>query len=479
MNKDLDIYYKAYAARDARFDGVFYIGVTSTGIYCRPICKAKMPKRENCRFFKSPEAAEKEFFRPCLRCRPERAPRNPHADHVHRIANWIIEEEYLDEKTCLEEVAQEFGLSSRQMRRIIQTEFGLPPIALLLTRRLWLARQLLTETHLSIIEIAFASGFSSLRRFNDAFKKHYKMPPSYIRKPQIHQTLSSEKITLHLHYRPPFNWVTLLNFLQNRMIEGVESIEEGHYSRTVQISKHKGWIRVSNVQENHALKVEISLSLTPVLAILLTRIRHLFDLNARPDLITAHLSQDPLLAADVLKNPGLRVPGAFDGFEISLRAILGQQITVKAATTLASRLVKTFGETIETPFPQLHYLFPTAQSIISVPTEKIAALGIIRSRAQSILALADEISSQRLQLNGHADPEKTINQLISIPGIGKWTAHYIAMRALRWPDAFPKEDTVLRKRLGGVSAKQADMLSQAWRPWRSYATLYLWSKTST
>lgn len=302
MNEESDIYYKAYASRDARFDGMFYIGVTSTRIYCRPICKAKMPKKENCRFFKSAEAAEKEFFRPCLRCHPERAPRKHPSDQAHCLANLLVlrlNEEPTDEAVSLEEVSREFGLSSRQMRRIIQDEFGVSPMVLLLTRRLWLAKQLLAETPLSITEIAFASGFSSLRRFNDAFKKHYSKPPTHFRKNKNTPSLTSEKITLHLPYQPPYNWIDLLDFLKKRMITGVEYIEDGQYARTVEIKKHKGWIRVLNIQDNHALKIEISLSLIPVLAILLTKIRHLFDLNARSDLIAAHLSQDPFLAPDL------------------------------------------------------------------------------------------------------------------------------------------------------------------------------------
>lgn len=479
MNEDKAIFYKAFAARDARFDGVFYIGVTSTGIYCRPICTAKLPKKENCRFFKNAEAAEKEFFRPCLRCRPELAPGNAPIDNAHRIANLLalrIEEGKFDEEDGLEKIALQFGLSSRQIRRIVQKEFGVSPIELILTRRLLLAKQLLTETELAIIDVAFASGFSSLRRFNDAFKKRYGMSPSLLKKGKIEASVksSTEQIMLQLYYRPPFDWVGLLNFLMNRMLKGVEHTEGSRYSRTVQIGKHKGWICISPIQGKNALSVEISLSLSPVLSILLERLRNIFDLNARPDVIAAHLSQDPLLAADVLNNPGLRVPGAFEGFELAVRAILGQQITVRAATTLAGRFVQAFGEEIETPFPYLHYLCPTPHRIASAQIEEIASLGIIRTRAKSIIELAKGVSSNRLKLEASVNPEATISQLVSIPGIGKWTAHYIAMRALRWPDAFPKEDIALRKRLGKVTPKQAEELSQAWRPWRTYATLHLW-----
>lgn len=314
MNQNQNIFYKAYAARDARFDGVFFIGVTSTGIYCRPICSAKLPKIENCRFFKSAAEAETEFFRPCLRCRPELAPGYASSSEAHRMANLLMygmREGEFSEEMGLEEVALQFGLSSRHMRRIIKKTFGVSPLALVLTRRLLLAKQLLTETNLTIIEVAFSCGFSSLRRFNDAFKKRYKMPPSYFRKEKNKNALH-DYITLQLNYRPPFDWEGLLNFLATRSLMGIEHVSENVYSRTVQIGKSKGWVSVSHIPEKHALKVEVSSSLTPCLSSLLPRLRDLFDLDARPDVINTQLSQDPLLAKAVLNNPGLRVPGAFD-----------------------------------------------------------------------------------------------------------------------------------------------------------------------
>jgi AraC family transcriptional regulator of adaptative response / DNA-3-methyladenine glycosylase II len=485
MNEEQYMFYKALASRDPRFDGVFFVGVTSTGIYCRPICTAKLPKVENCRFFKSAEAAEKEWFRPCLRCRPELAPGNAPIDNAHRIANLLITrigEEQLEEGAGLEDIAMQFGLSSRQLRRIVQKEFGVSPMELVLTRRLLLAKQLLTETDLSITDIAFASGFLSLRRFNDAFKKHYGMPPSRLKhkaKSVLIRSSSSDTITLQLSYRPPYDWLGLLDFLAKRTLKGVEWVEENSYSRTVQIGPCKGWVHIYHLQERNALVAEISFSLLPVLSILLERLRNIFDLNARPDLIATQLRQDPLLTDVVAQNPGLRVPGAFDGFELAIRAILGQQITVKAATALAGRFAAAFGEKIDTPYLQLHHLCPTPLRIASLQMEEIAALGIIRSRAQSIIELAKKVSSNVLKLEASAPIEPTLTQLTSIPGIGKWTGHYIAMRALRWPDAFPKEDIALRKKLGGVTAKQAEEMSQVWRPWRSYALLYLWKKVHT
>jgi AraC family transcriptional regulator of adaptative response / DNA-3-methyladenine glycosylase II len=480
MTQDNAALYNAYASRDPRFDGVFYIGVTSTGIYCRPICTARTPKAANCRFFNSAEAAEKASFRPCLRCRPELAPGNAPVDDAHRIANLIayrIEEGMLDDKAGLEEIATQFALSSRQIRRIVHKELGVSPIELVLTRRLLLAKQLLTETTLPIIEVAFASGFSSLRRFNDAFASRYGMPPSRLRKEvdgAAGKQSSSETLTLQLTYRPPFDWPGILKFLSTRTLKGVERVEEDGYFRTAQLGGHKGWIRVRHAPEKRALLVELIHSLAPVLPAILGRLRHVFDLSARPDIIAVQLMQDSLLADAVARNPGLRVPGAFDGFELGMRAILGQQITVKAATTLAGRLVEAFGESIETPHAGLARLCPTPLRIAAAKEEELAALGIMPARARSIITLAEEVASGRLKLEAGAHPEATIKQLVALPGIGMWTAHYIAMRALRWPDAFPKEDIALRNKLGSVTAARAEELSQVWRPWRSYATLHLW-----
>lgn len=484
MTDNTSALYSALTARDVRFDGVFYVGVTSTGIYCRPICTAKTPKAANCRFFDSAESAEKANFRPCLRCRPELAPGNAPVDDAHRIANLIaqrIDEGALDEGAGIEQIAKQFGWSSRQIRRMLQKELGVSPIELVLTRRLLLAKQLLTETTLPITEIAFASGFASLRRFNDAFSKRYGMPPTRFRKATesgIAPLTSASTFTLQLMYRPPFDWAGILAFLQMRALAGVECVRDDEYLRTVQLGEHVGWVRVRHAPEKRVLFVEVTHSLTPVLPALLGRLRNLFDLSARPDVVAAQLSQDPLLAEAVARNPGLRVPGAFDGFELAVRAILGQQVTVKGATTLGARFANAFGESIETPHPELTRLAPTAERVANASVDEIASLGIIQARSQSIIAIAQEVASGRLTLDAGADPERTIAQLVALPGIGQWTAHYIAMRALRWPDAFPKEDIALRKKLGGVTAKRAEELSRAWSPWRSYATLHIWQSVA-
>ncbi|HEY7893889.1 MAG TPA: AlkA N-terminal domain-containing protein [Gemmatimonadaceae bacterium] len=478
MTPDNTALYTALASHDPRFDGVFYVGVTSTGIYCRPVCTARTPKAANCRFFDSAVAAEKANFRPCLRCRPELAPGNAPVDDAQRIASLIahrIDEGMLDDGAGLETIAARFGWSSRQIRRMLQRELGVSPMDLVLTRRLLLAKQLLTDTRLPVSEVAFASGFSSVRRFNDAFNGRYGIPPTQFRKATPNtRDVATDTFTLQLAYRPPLDWAGLLAFLEARAMCGVEAIDGDAYRRTVQLGSHTGWVSVRHAPAQRALLVELPHSLTPVLPALLGRLRHLFDLSARPDVIAAHLSQDPVLADSVSRHPGLRVPGGFDGFELAVRAILGQQITVKAATTIAGRFAIALGEHIETPYGGLDRLAPTAERVARTRVEEVAALGIVRTRAESIVALAREMAAERLVLEPGAQPDESIARLTALPGVGPWTAQYIAMRATRWPDAFPKEDIAARKALGGVSARAAEAASQAWRPWRSYALLHLW-----
>jgi AraC family transcriptional regulator, regulatory protein of adaptative response / DNA-3-methyladenine glycosylase II len=482
MDRDRQRLYKALSSRDRRFDGLFFVGVTSTGVYCRPICPVKTPKPFNCRFFDTAQEAEHGGFRPCLRCRPELAPGSAPVDDAARIAQLIVqrlEDGQLDEHAGLEAVADQFQLSSRQIRRIVHNELGVPPMQLLLTRRLLLAKQLLTETALSITDVAFASGFSSLRRFNDAFGKRYGMPPTRLRKSTdgLVTATDGQTSTLQLAYRPPYDWDGMLAFLALRALGGVEHITSGAYARTVQLGDARGWLKVTHARKGHALSVELTHTLMAALPAVLRRLRALFDLDARPDLIAKHLSRDARIAATVRMHRGLRVPGAFNGFEMGVRAILGQQVTVKAATTLAGRLVDAFGEPVVTPFPELRRLTPTPSRIAAASVDDIARHGIVAVRARSLIALARAQSAGVLCLDSGAQhhPDDAIRRLAELPGIGPWTAHYIAMRALRWPDAFPKEDIAVRKKLGGVSAREAERLSQAWRPWRSYAVMHVWA----
>jgi AraC family transcriptional regulator of adaptative response / DNA-3-methyladenine glycosylase II len=485
MLRDSKTLYQALRSRDHRFDGLFFVGVKSTGIYCRPVCTVKPPKEINCTFHNSAQEAEQAGFRPCLRCRPELAPGHAPVDNSQRIAHLIvrrIEEGIVEEEgAALEVIAREFNLSSRQIRRIIQKELGVPPIQLILTRRLLLAKQLLTETKLPIIEIAFASGFASLRRFNDAFTTRYGMPPTRLRKKAVEGSdgvNGADPLTLQLAYRPPYDWLGVLEFLKTRELKRVEWVGDDLYARTVRLGDKKGWIRVKQSTKKNALLLELPHQLVSVLPALLNRVRDLFDLNARPDEISRQLCNNKFLAASIKANPGLRVPGAFNGFELGLRAILGQQITVKAATTVACRFAEAFGEPIATPFPELDRLSPEPARIARASVDEIARLGVTGSRARSIIALACAQKEFPIESGLHHDPDATIARLVDLPGIGQWTAHYIAMRAMRWPDAFPKEDIVVRKRLGGVTSREAEEMSEAWRPWRSYAVLHLWKSSA-
>jgi AraC family transcriptional regulator of adaptative response / DNA-3-methyladenine glycosylase II len=483
MTTDSKTRYRALAARDRRFDGVFFVGVTSTRIYCRPICTVRTPKEANCRFFDSAQAAEQAGFRPCLRCRPELAPGSAPTDDAQRIAQAIVqrlEDGTIGADVGLEELAAHFELSSRQIRRIVQNELGVAPIQLLLTRRLLLAKQLLTETTLPVTEVAFASGFASLRRFNDAFRRRYGLAPTRLRKRAgLEDARSSELCSLRLDYRPPYDFAGLLAFLRNRALAGVEWVTDDAYTRTVRLGDRTGWLRVTQTKEKPQLRLEVTHSLLPVLPALLRRVRDLFDLAARPDVIAAQLRRDPILAPLVKANPGLRVPGAFSGFEMGLRAILGQQVTVKGATTIAGRLVATLGERIATPFPALTLLSPTPARVARATVDDLATHGIPSARCKSLVALARAQLSGALPLEDgvHPDPDAAIARLAELPGVGSWTAHYIAMRALRWPDAFPSGDVAVRNNLGGVSTKAADEMSQAWRPWRSYAVLHIWNRS--
>ena len=474
--------YRALRTRDRRFDGVFYVGVSSTGVYCRPVCPARTPKAANCRFFASAEAAEKARFRPCLRCRPELAPGLAPVDDARRLAQLIvqrIDEGSVEGDASVEDVAAKFELSSRQLRRIVQAELGVSPIELLQTRRLLLAKQLLTETRLPVTEIAFASGFSSLRRFNDAFLNRYRLPPSRLRARaggEPDGSRAGDTSRLRLAYRAPYNWSGLLAFLEARHLAGVEHVDGSHYRRTVRLGRHSGWIAVGNDPARSSLDLEFTHTLVPVLPAMLGRLRHLFDLFARPDLIDAQLRKDATLRPSVTRNPGLRVPGAFDGFELAMRAVLRQQVTVATATRLYGRLADDLGEAVATPFPALSRSAPTPAQIVDAGVERLGGLGIIRARAHALVALAHAVGDGSIRLEPGAARESTIDALTALPGIGDWTAQYIAMRALRWPDAFPAHDAALLDRLGGITAADAEARSQRWRPWRSYAVLHLWAR---
>jgi AraC family transcriptional regulator, regulatory protein of adaptative response / DNA-3-methyladenine glycosylase II len=480
MNLDSDICYRALVARDARFDGVFFVGVTTTRIYCRPVCTARTPGRERCRFFPSAAAAECARFRPCLRCRPELAPGNAPVDSPGRVARATaarIEAGALDDGGSLEALAGEFGLSSRQLRRAVRQELGASPIELAQTRRLLMAKKMLTETNLPVIEVAYASGFASLRRFNALFQSHYRLTPSQMRRSNGSCNMG-QSLRLRLAYRAPLAWPEMLQFLAARALPGVEFVSGIAYARTVALGKHRGWLRVEPAAKRDELVVETSPALTPALAPLLARLRNLFDLCARPDMIAAHLGADGRIGPLVQRCPGLRVPCAFCGFELTMRAVLGQHVNVRSATTVAGRLVLAFGESISTPFPELTHLSPTAERLAEATVGKLAVLGMPGRRAETLRGLAGAAAVGDLRLAPGSDGEEVVARLLQFPGVGEWTAQYIAMRAARWPDAFPHDDLGLRKAADELSRRQLQHLAEAWRPWRAYAAMHLWHSVS-
>jgi AraC family transcriptional regulator of adaptative response / DNA-3-methyladenine glycosylase II len=476
MRIDDDTCYRALAARDSRFDGLFFVGVTSTHIYCRPVCTARVPRRENCRFFDNAALAERGGFRPCLRCRPELAPGLAPLDAPRRTARAAaarIEAGALNNGGSLEQLADGLGLSSRQLRRSVRQEFGVSPIELAQTQRLLLAKQLLTESNLPIIDVAFSSGFDSLRRFNALFQSHYRITPSRMRR-AARPAATNDSIRLTLAYRPPLAWRSLLRFLAGRATAGAEVVRDNAYLRTAAIGAHRGWIKVEPMGNKPALAVELATSLLPALPEVLARLKNLFDLSARPDVIADQLSTDYRLAGVIGRYPGLRVPGAFDGFELAIRAILGQRVSVRAASTLSGRLAAKFGETIETPYPGLDRLTPAPAQLEGAARSELRALGIVPGRVAAILALAGAAHRREIRLEPGPNPDAIASALLALPGIGDWTAQYIAMRALRWPDAFPTGDLILLRASGESSTRLLKTTADSWRPWRAYAAMYLW-----
>ncbi|MEK7470243.1 MAG: Ada metal-binding domain-containing protein [Planctomycetota bacterium] len=453
--------YRALTAHDPRFDGVFFVGVKSTGVYCRTVCPARTPLRRNCEFFPAAAAAEREGYRPCLRCRPELAPGNAPVDAASRIAVAAagrIEEGALSGQS-VERLAREFGITGRHLRRVVEAEFGVSPVELAQTQRLLLAKRLLTDSSLSMTKVAFSSGFGSLRRFNALFKSRYRLKPRDIRR---HRIAPSAALTCDLAYRPPLDWDGLLRFLGRRTAAGAEAVQDGRFLRTV----GAGWIAVGHDARRRTLRVEMAASLTPALPAILGGVKRLFDLGAEPRRIASQLGR--------LALPGLRVPGAFEGFEVAVRAVLGQQVTVSAATTLAGRFVRAFGEPVETPHAALTHAWPTAARVAALRPSRIASLGIVSQRARCIVALARAIRGGRIRLAPGSDVEETRARLCSIPGIGPWTAEYIAMRTLAWPDAFPHTDLGIRRALRTDNPVKILAIAEKWRPWRAYAAIALW-----
>ncbi|CAK15370.1 putative DNA-3-methyladenine glycosylase II [Pseudomonas entomophila L48] len=473
-----DACYLAVKAHDARFDGAFFTAVTSTGIYCRPVCRVKTPRRENIRFYRHAAQAEAAGFRPCLRCRPELAPRAVawSTEDASRIlalqaARLMDEPEALNGvASSMVTLARHLGVSDRHLRRIFETHFGVSPLQYLQTRRLLAAKQLIADTQLPMTQVALSSGFGSVRRFNDAFSRHYGLNPSVLRRAK--GSPDGQGVSVRLGWRPPYDVQAMLGFLRLRAIPGVECVEGLQYSRTLRIARgpheHCGWLRVRFDEAHAQVLVTISESLVIVLPTLISRVRAAFDLDADPHAIHSALH------ATFPSNEGVRVPGTLDGFELAVRAVLGQQITVVAARTLGTRLSTAFGAPIEAPVPGLDRLFPTPAALAAASGDVLGQLGITRQRQAALKALAEAMEEGRLVLSPGVDVTATCAQLRALPGIGDWTAQYIALRALRWPDAFPAGDVALQKALGVSSANAATQAAQGWRPWRGYAVLRAW-----
>ncbi|HEX8955933.1 MAG TPA: AlkA N-terminal domain-containing protein [Burkholderiaceae bacterium] len=479
---DREICYRALLARDTRFDGVFFTGVKTTGIYCRPVCRVKTPRASSCTFFANAASAEAAGYRPCLRCRPELAPYALQQNLAYavwqRIAAGALNH------GDLESLSQEVGLSSRQLRRVLQEHFGVSPVELAQTQRLLFAKKLLQETRLPMTELAYAAGFGSLRRFNALFAERYGMAPSAVRREANAEAGVDDALMLRLAYRPPYNWTAVLGYLAGRAIPGVESVRDGAYRRTVRVGNAVGWIQVRRLEGREQLELEVAPHLAPHLMTLLARVRTQFDLDANPEVIEAHLGQDAMLAQHIAAAPGLRVPGAFDTFELAVRAVLGQQVSVAGASTIAGRLVASFGEAAATPFEQVTHLFPRPEALAVATADDVAPLGMPGKRAQTIIGLARFASEGGLDIKPGASLAQAIAQLRTVPGIGEWTAQYVAMRALRFPDAFPAGDLGLQKAaalsepqddVARLSEKQLLARAVGWSPWRGYAALLLWN----
>jgi AraC family transcriptional regulator of adaptative response / DNA-3-methyladenine glycosylase II len=507
---------QARLSRDARFDGLFFIAVTSTGIYCRPVCPAPAPRPQNIRYFANAAAAEQEGFRPCLRCRPELAPGSDelrHGDNVVARALNLIDAGELETQT-LEQLAQRLAVSDRQLRRLFVEKLGAAPMSVHTTRRLLFAKQLLSESALPITQIALASGFRSVRRFNAAFQEAYRLAPRDLRKRP--PAASGDALVLRLGYRPPFDFGGMLGFLRDRALPGLEVVGEASYSRVFGTAEAPGWLRVTAWGSGEpALRLEVHGAAPNALLPLVTKVRRMFDLDADPASIHAHLSQDARLRELLARFPGLRLPGAWDGFELAVRAVLGQQVSVAAARTLAKRLLARHGtpllqpidlrvpagssdanaKTLRVPAARsdanaegprvtasrsdanaegLHVLFPSPATVAQADLD---GLGITGARVATIRGIAQALEDGRIDFRRERTLDEFVARWTALPGIGAWTAHYIAMRTLSHPDAFPADDLILRRAVQpgvALTAKALAARAESWRPWRAYSVLPLW-----
>lgn len=487
MTLDRDVCYRALRIRDARFDGRIFVAVRTTGIYCRPICPARTPKIENVEFYATAAAAQEAGFRPCLRCRPESSPDlavwRGTSNTVSRALALIADGALDGGESAVGDLALRLGIGERQLRRLFKQHLGASPIAVAQTRRVLFAKQLVHQTRMSMVDVALASGFGSVRRFNATFQRLYARPPSKLRRDSASQVARAARdgITLELSYAPPYDWDAMIEFLAARAIAGMEVVEADRYRRTVEIDGEHGTIEVQPRAGKPALTATIRFANVKALPAIVARIRRVFDLGADVAGIQTHLAQDPSLAPLIAKRPGLRVPGAWDGFEIAVRAVLGQQITVVAARRLAAKLVAAYGEPLadaaESRHAGLTTAFPRPERLAGAD---LARLGMPRARAATLTSLAASAAREPGLFRADPDLDQAIARLRALPGVGEWTAQYIALRALREPDAFPAADIGLLRAMAdadGVRPSPAALLqrAEAWRPWRAYAAQHLWT----
>jgi AraC family transcriptional regulator of adaptative response / DNA-3-methyladenine glycosylase II len=473
---DVRICEQARLTRDARFDGLFFTAVRSTGIYCRPICPAPTAHARNVEYFANAAAAASAGYRPCLRCRPEAAPGMPLTrarSELVAAALRMIETGALDGNSVAA-LARRIGVGERHLRRLFVAELGAGPLEIAATRRLLFAKKLLTETTLPITAIAHAAGYASLRRFNAAFLAGYDRAPRALRREQT-PAPANALVTLRLPYRAPYDFAALLAFFARRALAPIEEVDAHSYARRFAFGKTAGMLRVTQIPGQDALALGVEFADATQLQAICARVRRMFDLDADIAAINAQLGREPRLRACVRRHPGQRLPGGWDGFEIAVRAVLGQQISVAAARTFATRLVAQFGVPVKMPNGEKVHLFPAPPALAEADLTRI---GLPRARATALNTIARALCDGSVSFRPEQSLDEFVASWVELPGIGAWTAHYIALRALSHPDAFPAADLVLRRVLArdgsAVSVKSLQTIAEKWRPWRAYAVLHLW-----
>lgn len=487
---DASIYEAARQARDPRYDGRFFVGVLTTGIYCRPVCPVRVPKQENVRLYRSAASAAKAGFRPCLRCRPESSPGTP----AWSSGEWkvtqalsLIEAGFLDDKPLVE-LAARLRIGERQLGRLFQEHLGAAPSEVAQTRRLHFAKKLIDETALPLTEVCFAAGFASVRRFNAVVKQTYGCSPSQLRKrirvkrrPVKTPALLGVPIALQLSYRPPLDWQALLAFLDYRAIPGVECVGDDFYARSFQLSagqtqrQAKGHFVARFDTKAPRVELRVWIDNTAELHRVVARVKAILDLRADSTAIERDLTASPRVSALCERFPGTRVPGCWSGFEVAVRAILGQQVSVRAASTLVARVAARFGSHYDSGMEGIDFIFPEPVEIVA---QSLDGLGIVQTRIAAIQEIAQRLIDGRLDFSHVGLLEEFVAKLCEVKGIGEWTANYVAMRALGDPDAFPHSDLILLR----AAAEQGEVLTpkklldraSAWRPWRAYAVMLLW-----